>query len=51
MREEGYALVMSTILKGRPALRLVPIHPGARAEEIRETIQRLTAAFEAVSAA
>ena len=42
MREDGYALVMSTILRGRPALRLCPIHPGTTAEEIRETIARLT---------
>ena len=49
MREDGYALVMSTMLKGRPALRMVPIHPGARAEEIRETIRRLTEAFEVLS--
>ncbi len=42
MREDGYALVMSTALHGRPVLRLCPLHPGARAEEIRETIRRLT---------
>ena len=51
MREDGYALVMSTMLKGRPALRMVPIHPGAQAEEIRETIRLLTEAFEVLSAA
>lgn len=43
MREDGWALVMSTALRGRPVLRLCPIHPGARAEEIRETLRRLTA--------
>ena len=42
MREDGYALVMSTMLRGRPALRLCPIHPGTEAGEIRETIARLT---------
>jgi aromatic-L-amino-acid decarboxylase len=41
MRADGYALVMSTTLRGRPALRLCPIHPGATADEIRETIRRL----------
>lgn len=41
MRADGYALVMSTMLKGRPALRLCPIHPATNAEEIRETIARL----------
>jgi glutamate/tyrosine decarboxylase-like PLP-dependent enzyme len=41
MREDGYALVMSTTLRGRPALRLCPIHPGTREEELRETIARL----------
>lgn len=43
MCADGYALVMSTALRGRPVLRLCPLHPGARAEEIRETIRRLTA--------
>ncbi|AMW05324.1 pyridoxal phosphate-dependent decarboxylase family protein [Gemmatimonas phototrophica] len=42
MRADGYALVMSTMLKGRPAFRLCPIHPATTAEEIRETIVRLT---------
>lgn len=41
MREDGYALVMSTILRGRPALRLCPIHPATLPAEIRETIARL----------
>jgi aromatic-L-amino-acid/L-tryptophan decarboxylase len=42
MRLDGYALVMSTALLGRPVLRLCPLHPGGRPEEIRETIARLT---------
>lgn len=42
MRVDGYALVMSTILHGRPTLRLCPIHPGTTGGEIRETIARLT---------
>jgi hypothetical protein len=33
---------MSTMLKGRPAFRLCPIHPATTAEEIRETVVRLT---------
>ncbi len=41
MREDGYALVMSTMLRGRPALRLCPINPGTTAAEIDETIARL----------
>ncbi len=41
MREDGYALVMSTTLRGRPALRLCPIHPATTHGEIRETIARL----------
>ncbi|HVZ49313.1 MAG TPA: aminotransferase class I/II-fold pyridoxal phosphate-dependent enzyme [Gemmatimonadaceae bacterium] len=41
MREDGYALVMSTTLRGRPALRLCPIHPATREDELRETIARL----------
>ncbi|MGQ0764682.1 MAG: pyridoxal phosphate-dependent decarboxylase family protein [Gemmatimonadota bacterium] len=42
MRLDGYALVMSTALRGRAVLRLCPLHPGGRPEEIRETIDRLT---------
>ena len=41
MREDGYALVMSTALRGRPALRLCPIHPDTTHDELRETIARL----------
>jgi glutamate/tyrosine decarboxylase-like PLP-dependent enzyme len=41
MREDGYALVMSTTLRGRPALRLCPINPATTPAEIRETIARL----------
>ena len=41
MREDGYALVMSTTLRGRPALRLCPIHPDTTHDELRETIARL----------
>lgn len=42
MREDGYALVMSTALRGRPVLRLCPINPGTNAAEIDETIRRLS---------
>jgi glutamate/tyrosine decarboxylase-like PLP-dependent enzyme len=41
MRADGYALVMSTMLRGRPALRLCPIHPGATADELAETLARM----------
>jgi aromatic-L-amino-acid decarboxylase len=41
MREDGYALVMSTALSGRPVLRLCPINPGTTSAEIEETIRRL----------
>lgn len=41
MREDGYALVMSTALKQRPVLRLCPINPTTNAGEIEETIARL----------
>lgn len=51
MRADGYALVMSTMLKGRPALRLCPIHPGTNEGEIRETIVRLVRCWEAVAGA
>jgi glutamate/tyrosine decarboxylase-like PLP-dependent enzyme len=41
MREDGYALVMSTALGGRAVLRLCPINPGTNRGEIEETIRRL----------
>lgn len=40
-REDGFALVMSTTLQGRPALRLCPIHPATTEADLRETIARL----------
>jgi hypothetical protein len=42
MREDGYATVMSTILRGRPALRLCPIHWDANTNEMAATLERLT---------
>ena len=41
MREDGYALVMSTALNGRAVLRLCPINPATNRGEIEETIRRL----------
>jgi glutamate/tyrosine decarboxylase-like PLP-dependent enzyme len=41
MREDGYALVMSTVLGGRPVLRLCPINPATNRGEIEETVRRL----------
>ncbi len=49
MREDGYALVMSTALAGRPVLRLCPINPGTNAGEIEETISRLARFSEMLS--
>jgi aromatic-L-amino-acid decarboxylase len=43
MRVDGYALVMSTSLSGRPVLRLCPINPATNRGEIEETIRRLGA--------
>lgn len=51
MRHDGYALVMSTSLRGRAALRLCPIHPGTNAGEIRETVRRLSVFSEAAALA
>jgi glutamate/tyrosine decarboxylase-like PLP-dependent enzyme len=50
MREDGYALVMSTALQRRPVLRLCPINPATNAAEIDETIRRL-GTFAGVAAA
>jgi aromatic-L-amino-acid decarboxylase len=50
MRADGYALVMSTSLRGRPVLRLCPINPATTAEEIEETISRLARFSVEVSA-
>jgi aromatic-L-amino-acid/L-tryptophan decarboxylase len=41
MREDGYALVMSTALRGRPVLRMCPINPATTQGEIEETVARL----------
>lgn len=41
MRADGYALVMSTSLRGRAVLRLCPINPSTTKAEIEETIARL----------
>jgi glutamate/tyrosine decarboxylase-like PLP-dependent enzyme len=41
MRNDGYALVMSTALRGRAVLRLCPINPSTNSSEIEETIRRL----------
>ena len=41
MRNDGYALVMSTSLNRRAVLRLCPINPATNRSEIEETIRRL----------
>ncbi|MBI5280120.1 MAG: aminotransferase class V-fold PLP-dependent enzyme [Candidatus Solibacter usitatus] len=41
MMADGYALLTSTIVSGRTALRLCPINPRTTGEEILETIARL----------
>ena len=41
MRADSYALVMSTALRGRLALRLCPINPLTTEAEIEETVARL----------
>lgn len=42
LRLDGYATVMSTTLRGRPAMRLCPIHHGATTTEMATTLERLT---------
>ncbi|MCA2990525.1 aminotransferase class I/II-fold pyridoxal phosphate-dependent enzyme [Gemmatimonas sp.] len=42
LRADGYATVMSTLLRGRPALRLCPIHWDATTREMAVTLERLT---------
>jgi aromatic-L-amino-acid decarboxylase len=49
MRNDGYALVMSTSLNRRAVLRLCPINPATNREEIEETIRRLGAFSAEVS--
>jgi glutamate/tyrosine decarboxylase-like PLP-dependent enzyme len=50
MRLDGYALVMSTLIGGRPVLRICAINPGARVSEVEETIRRLARYAEQVAA-
>jgi aromatic-L-amino-acid decarboxylase len=40
---DGYADVTSTVVRGRPVLRLCTINPRTTAEDLRETIERLAA--------
>jgi glutamate/tyrosine decarboxylase-like PLP-dependent enzyme len=46
MRADGFAMLSSTILRGRTVLRLCPINPRATEEEVRETVRRLEALAE-----
>ena len=41
MTSDGYAMVSSTVLRGRTALRMCTINPRTTEADIRETIQRL----------
>jgi glutamate/tyrosine decarboxylase-like PLP-dependent enzyme len=41
MLADGYAMLSSTILRGRPVLRLCTINPLTTEADIRETVQRL----------
>jgi glutamate/tyrosine decarboxylase-like PLP-dependent enzyme len=50
LREDGYATVMSTLLHGRPALRLCPIHWDATTDEMATTLAMLTRFAEEDSA-
>jgi aromatic-L-amino-acid decarboxylase len=43
MRDDGFALLTSTILKGQTVLRLCTINPRTTPDDIRETIARLAA--------
>jgi aromatic-L-amino-acid/L-tryptophan decarboxylase len=38
---DGYAMVTSTVVRGRTVLRLCLIHPAATIEDVRNTIERL----------
>ncbi len=50
MATDGYALVMSTILRGKTALRLCPIHPATTEAELSETLRRIALFAEEASA-
>ena len=43
MLEDGFAVVTSTVVGGRPVLRLCPIHPAVTAADIDGTVERLAA--------
>ena len=43
MTKDGYALVTSTMLRGRTVLRLCTINPRTTLEDIRETLHRIVA--------
>ena len=50
MMTDGYALATSTVLKGRPVLRLCTINPRTRDAEIHETVRRLAVMGESLAA-
>ncbi|HEX8872354.1 MAG TPA: aminotransferase class I/II-fold pyridoxal phosphate-dependent enzyme [Candidatus Acidoferrum sp.] len=50
MQEQGYALVLSTELRGRTVLRLCTINPRTAEEDITGTIAALSACAEAAAA-
>ena len=39
--EEGFSMIVSTELRGRPVLRLCPINPRTTAEDLRQALRRL----------
>jgi aromatic-L-amino-acid decarboxylase len=51
MLADGYALATSTVLDGRPALRLCTINPRTTDDEIEETVRRMTAIAERLASA
>jgi glutamate/tyrosine decarboxylase-like PLP-dependent enzyme len=50
MLDDGYAVLTSTVLRGRTVLRLCSINPRTTEEEIAETVRRLAALGEKLSA-
>jgi glutamate/tyrosine decarboxylase-like PLP-dependent enzyme len=43
LRDDGFALVSTTELDGRPVLRLCPIHPQTTSDDIVATFDRMEA--------
>lgn len=51
MNDDGFAMLSSTVLRGRTVIRLCPINPRTTDADVEETLARLDAFARALDAA